>query len=561
MRSYFLILTITLTGCLNFLKAQNVYIPDSAFKAALVNDTLINTNGDTAIQVSEAVSYSGRINVSGLGIADLTGISAFMGIDSLNCSFNFLTSLDLSANTALTYLNCGYNQLITLNVSTNIALTSLRCLGNQITSLDVSSNSALTYLSCQYNHLTSLNVSSNTALTKLYCNTNFITSLDVSANTALNYLVCCQNQLSSLDVTANLALMDLECHINQLTNLDVSANVYLMSLYCGQNQLSSLNVSANTYLYYLHCNNNQLTSLDVTSNTALYNLNCSHNQLTNLNFTSNTALEAIWCNNNQLSGLDVSANTALTFLESGNNQLTNLNIQNGHNTLLINFAANGNPNLTCIQVDSVAYANSIVNWVKDSIASYSTNCNYPPTNCYAHFTMSPDTVPQTWYALNQCTGNGIINYVWNWGDGTPNDSTTNPSHTYSTAGYYNICVSITDSIDCTNSYCDSSVYINKSIVNAVINVNVVNQLPSYINAGLETPSKANFSIYPNPTSTTLNIQTTKSNNSNVKIFDAIGQLCLDEKLTNKNTSFNIQHLQSGIYFIKVGDTMQKFVKE
>jgi hypothetical protein len=99
------------------------------------------------------------------------------------------------------------------------------------------------------------------------------------------------------------------------------------------------------------------------------------------------------------------------------------------------------------------------------------------------------------------------------------------------------------------------------MANAVIQLNVVNQLPSYINASIENPTKATFNVFPNPTKTTLNIQSTQSNNSNVKIYDAIGQLYLDEKLTNQNKRLNIQHLQSGIYFIKVGDTVQKFVKE
>ena len=38
---------------------QNVNIPDTNFKAFLVGDTAINTNGDTEIQVSEANIFSG----------------------------------------------------------------------------------------------------------------------------------------------------------------------------------------------------------------------------------------------------------------------------------------------------------------------------------------------------------------------------------------------------------------------------------------------------------------------------------------------------------------------
>ena len=54
--------------------AQNVHIPDANFKAALVANAAINTNGDTEIQISEAVAFSGEIDVSEKGIADLTGI-------------------------------------------------------------------------------------------------------------------------------------------------------------------------------------------------------------------------------------------------------------------------------------------------------------------------------------------------------------------------------------------------------------------------------------------------------------------------------------------------------
>ncbi len=519
MKNYHLIILLTaLSVCINLLKAQNVYIPDANFKAALVNNPAINTNGDTEIQVSEAGGYSGYIDVSNQNIHDMTGITAFISLTALVCYSNSLTSLDVSANSSLTYLDCFNNQLTSLNLN-SVSLTYLSCYNNQIISLNISANTALTGLNCGLNLLTNLDVSNNTALTALNCRGNLLTSLNVSNNIALNYL------------------------------------------YCDANQLSSLNVSANTVMNYLDCSGNVIISLDLSANTALNYLDCSYNLITSLNLNSNTVLNHLKCIYNQLANLNLSNNSALVYLDCAFNQLTSLNVQNGHNPALNTFFSHYNPNLFCIQVDSVAYANSIANWVKDSIASYSTNCNYTPSNCYAHFTMSPDTIPQTWFALNQCTGNGTINYVWSWGDGTPNDSTANPSHTYSTAGYYNICVSITDSSGCTNSYCDSSTYINRSMANAIINVSVVNQLPSYIITDLETQTKDNITIYPNPTKTTINIQSTQSNNSNVKIYDAIGQVYVDEKLTNQNTSLNILHLQSGIYFIKVGDTVQKFVKE
>jgi Leucine-rich repeat (LRR) protein len=151
---------------------QNVNIPDVNFKAYLVGNTAINTNGDNQIQVSEAAAFSGTIYCAYMNIADLTGIEAFTALTDLSCWDNQLTSLDVSQNTALTSLECSNNQLTSLDVSQNTALIELYCYSNQLTSLDVSQNTALTVLGCEGNQLTSLDISGATALTLLNCNYN-----------------------------------------------------------------------------------------------------------------------------------------------------------------------------------------------------------------------------------------------------------------------------------------------------------------------------------------------------------------------------------------------------
>ena len=45
---------------------QNVNIPDANFKAYLVGNAAINTNGDTEIQVSEAAAFNGIIACNNL---------------------------------------------------------------------------------------------------------------------------------------------------------------------------------------------------------------------------------------------------------------------------------------------------------------------------------------------------------------------------------------------------------------------------------------------------------------------------------------------------------------
>jgi hypothetical protein len=200
-----ILLTLIISATIGIVHAQNVNIPDAIFKAVLVGNSAINTNGDAEIQVSEAAAFGGTIFCASLGISDLTGIEAFTALTVLNCSSNLITSLDVSQNTALTSLNCagdGYaqGQITSLDVSLNTALTEFYCFENQLDSLNISQNSALTTLWCYENDLDSLNVSQNPALTTLWCSNNQLTSLDLSQNTSLGDLDCAFNQLTYLDV-------------------------------------------------------------------------------------------------------------------------------------------------------------------------------------------------------------------------------------------------------------------------------------------------------------------------------------------------------------------------
>jgi len=189
MKTTLLFISVFLTTSLF---GQNVYIPDAIFKAYLVGIPIINTNGDTEIQVTEASSYNSYIDCSETGpdgISDLTGIEAFTALTGLNCDGNALTSLDVSQNTALTLLYCGYNQLTSLDVSQNTDLWALECGENQLTSLDVTQNTALERFGCSYNQLTSLDVSQQSALTEFSCRNNPLTCLNVANgnNTYLTY--------------------------------------------------------------------------------------------------------------------------------------------------------------------------------------------------------------------------------------------------------------------------------------------------------------------------------------------------------------------------------------
>jgi len=154
-------------------------IPDVNFEQYLI-DTGIDTDGVLNHYVATSdISGLASLNVSQLGISDLTGIEDFISLTNLDCSFNAITSLDVSQLTLLQTLICNDNQLLSLNIA---------------------GASALSLLDCDLNQLTNLDVSQHSNLQSLYCYSNQLTSLDLSQNTLLQHLWCQENQLSFLNV-------------------------------------------------------------------------------------------------------------------------------------------------------------------------------------------------------------------------------------------------------------------------------------------------------------------------------------------------------------------------
>ncbi|MEG2201926.1 MAG: hypothetical protein RRX94_06985 [Raoultibacter sp.] len=202
-----------------------------------------DTNKNQTLEADEIKAVK-EINVSHKNIKTLQGIEHFTNLTSLNCyATRPLTTLDVSANTALTTLTCFSNGFSTLDVSKNTALTFLSCANFGLTTLDVSKNTALTTLDCSYTNLTTLDVSKNTALTGLYCASTAINTLDLSANTALTTLDCSYGGPTTLDLSANIALTTLYCIRSARTTLDVSNNTALETLCCEGNYLTTLDLT------------------------------------------------------------------------------------------------------------------------------------------------------------------------------------------------------------------------------------------------------------------------------------------------------------------------------
>lgn len=107
-----------------------------------------------------------------------------------DCSFNSLRYLfiDLgrSKNTNLESFECQYNMLSTIDLSRYVNLKKLDCSGNKLIDLDVSKNKYLQVIDCSNNeYIKDLDVSKNTILYILCCHGNrFVTNKTALVNFA-----------------------------------------------------------------------------------------------------------------------------------------------------------------------------------------------------------------------------------------------------------------------------------------------------------------------------------------------------------------------------------------
>jgi len=225
-----------LTGCVA-INATN--FPDANFRAYI--ETQFDKDGDKWITANEIAAIT-NISVSNKGIADLTGIEHFTALIILNCGFNQIETLNVSALTNLTTLVCAANKLSELNVSTLTNLTYLDCASNKLSELNVSALTKLTYLDCNNNQLTELNVSPLVNLTILFCGINQLTELNVSALVNLEALSCYNNQLTELNVSALTKLEALSCNGNYLAELDLSNNMNL-TFFNGYDQTPTITIT------------------------------------------------------------------------------------------------------------------------------------------------------------------------------------------------------------------------------------------------------------------------------------------------------------------------------
>ena len=80
-------------------------------------------------------------------------------------------------------------------------------------------------------------------------------------------------------------------------------------------------------------------------------------------------------------------------------------------------------------------------------------------------------------------------------------------------------------------------------------------------SGIETIKDNELTIYPNPVKGQLQVTGYELQDNAYCIFSVTGQVLMQGSLSGETTIINVEHLSNGVYFIKVGNVVEKFVKK
>ncbi len=194
----------------------------------------------------------------------------------------------------------------------------------------------------------------------------------------------------------------------------------------------------------------------------------------------------------------------------------------------------GNGQSSTLQQDTAVYATSGDFPVNLSLTTVD-GCSYVLENFIpiyptpvAAFSSSYDAPSNVVSFINESTiESGSINlYTWDFGSSTSN--LQNPDYTFPAMGYYDVTLTATSDLGCTSS---------------------ITQLVSATDNVIEL-SNRNFNLYPNPTNSLLNIESSFSTIG--RITDVSGRIITDNLNIQSNQVFTIDvsDLSAGVYFFE-----------
>lgn len=191
---------------------------------------------------------------------------------------------------------------------------------------------------------------------------------------------------------------------------------------------------------------------------------------------------------------------------------------------------------------------------------YADSIPSTPSNCHASFFLSRDSVDiNSWTAYNYSSSSGTPAYLWDFGDGT-SSTAVNPVHSYSTAGNYTICLTVSNGT-CSDTYCNTAFFDPSEPGAGISELRAVN-----MSVGIgEAHVQEGFTISPNPADYELNIHFADvlNNNMMVRVYDDLGRELRFQNAEkgSEGITLDLGLFNPGIYMISATDGKHSFSKK
>lgn len=186
-------------------------------------------------------------------------------------------------------------------------------------------------------------------------------------------------------------------------------------------------------------------------------------------------------------------------------------------------------------------------------------------------------IPYTLWVWNLSSGgSGVFNFSWDFGDGSTSPDPY-PTHVYAGNGPYILCLTINDSLGCTDTYCDTVSIDSLGMYNGFAQHNddrsgfTINVMQPVIIGGIEEESALHgLTVFPNPASDLLTTSFVSERGGMVDVSIT----ALDGKVVRRvalpvvpglnEWRMGVHDLGAGLYVIRIGDEHEvmsrRFVK-
>lgn len=200
--------------------------------------------------------------------------------------------------------------------------------------------------------------------------------------------------------------------------------------------------------------------------------------------------------------------------------------------------ANGGVYVVCLVVTGVSGTGNVC---VDSFCTPITVTGALACNINAAFTSSTNQLNASFSNTTSCSGCSSWNSLWDFGDGSMPTTQTSPTHSYSAAGTYSVCLYVVG-LNSGGQPCLDTLCQNVSVLQTAI----------------EDYYRQSLQVYPNPTTDQFQISLPANTEANeLQLLDITGRIIQQWSLSKQATSkqiFDIRHQADGIYLLRLEST-------